>query len=166
MSSLSFATSPSASSWCPHPPPLPAFSAGLIQNDRSGKAGKAVGSVPPQGQVSIGGRTGRLDHHIGYRFALIAQNNPATVLDQSRIGFLRGLGCRLLTLSDDAGPGVERVADIDGVYSSYLAEKDVAALLTRPDTNLFGFAAGMADLPRLVDELRQKLQGQGRRAGR
>jgi 3-(3-hydroxy-phenyl)propionate hydroxylase len=30
-------------------------------------------------------------------------------------------------------------------------------MLTRPDTNLFGFAASGADLPRLVDELRQKL---------
>jgi 3-(3-hydroxy-phenyl)propionate hydroxylase len=30
-------------------------------------------------------------------------------------------------------------------------------MLTRPDTNLFGFAASPANLPRLVDELRQKL---------
>lgn len=141
----------------PSLPPFPAFAAGVIQNDRSGEAGKVVGSVPPQGQVSIGGRTGRLDGHVGYRFALIAENNPAAVLDPTRIGFLRDLGCRLFTLADNAGPGVERIVDTGGVYSNYLAEKHVAALLTRPDINLFGFAPGMADLPRLVDELRQKL---------
>ncbi len=141
----------------PPPPPFPAFTAGLIQDDRRGEAGKAIGSVPPQGQVSVGGRTGRLDDHVGYHFALIAENNPATVLDPSRIGFLRDLGCRLFTLADNAGPGVERLVDTGGVYSSYLAEKRVAAMLTRPDTNLFGFAARTADLPRLVDELRQKL---------
>jgi 3-(3-hydroxy-phenyl)propionate hydroxylase len=141
----------------PPPPPFPAFTAGVIQNDRSGEAGKAVGSVPPQGQVSIGGRTGRLDDHVGYRFALVAQNDPMTVLDSSGIGFLRDLGCRLFTLADNTGPGVERIVDTGGVYSKYLAEKHVAALLTRPDTNVFGFAAGMADLPRLVGELRQRL---------
>lgn len=141
----------------PPPPPFPAFTGGVIQNDRSGEAGKVVGSVPPQGQVSVGGRTGRLDEHVGYRFALIAESNPATVLDPSRVGFLRDLGCRLFTLAEDAGPGVEHIVDTDGVYSKYLAEKRVAALLTRPDLNLFGFAAGMADLPRLVDELRQNL---------
>lgn len=141
----------------PSPPPFPAFTKGVIQNDRSGEAGRAVGSVPPQGRVSIGGRTGRLDDRVGYRFALIAQNNPATVLDPSRVGFLRELGCRLFTLAEDAGPGVEHIVDTDGVYSNYLAEKRVAALLTRPDLNLFGFAAGMTDLPRLVDELKQNL---------
>lgn len=141
----------------PSPPPFPAFTAGVIQNDRSGEAGHAVGSVPPQGQVSIGGRMGRLDDHIGYRFALVAQNNPAAVLDASRVGFLRDLGCQLFTLAEDSGPGVEHIVDTGGVYSKYITEKRVAALLTRPDLNLFGFAAGMADLPRLVDELRQTL---------
>ena len=141
----------------PPPPPFPAFTAGVIQNDRSGEAGAVVGSVPPQGQVSSGGRTGRLDERVGYRFALIAENDPATVLDPARIGFLRDLGCRLFTLADDAAPDVERIVDTAGVYSKYLAEKRVAGLLTRPDLNLFGYAAGMADLPRLVDELRHKL---------
>ncbi|BAM91560.1 3-(3-hydroxyphenyl)propionate hydroxylase [Bradyrhizobium oligotrophicum S58] len=141
----------------PPPPPFPSFSAGLIQNDRGGVAGKVVGSVPPQGQVRVGGTTARLDDHVGYRFALIAERNPAVVLDASRIAFLKDLGCRLFTLADDAGPGVERIVDVEGVYAAYLAEKHVAAMLTRPDTNLFGFAADTADLPRLVDELRHKL---------
>jgi 3-(3-hydroxy-phenyl)propionate hydroxylase len=141
----------------PPPRPFPSFSAGLIQGDRRGDAGKVVGSVPPQGQVSVGGVTARLDDHVGYRFALIAENNPAAVLDAPRVAFLKDLGCRLLTLSDDAGPGVERIVDVEGIYAAYLAEKHVAAMLTRPDTNLFGFAASRADLPRLVDELRQKL---------
>ena len=141
----------------PPPPPFPSFSAGLIQGDRRGDAGKVVGSVPPQAQVNVGGVTARLDDHVGYRFALIAQSNPAAVLDASRVAFLKDLGCRLFTLTDEAGPGVERIVDVEGIYASYLAEKHVAAMLTRPDTNLFGFAAARADLPHLVDELRQKL---------
>lgn len=141
----------------PPPPPFPAFSAGLIQDDRSGDAGKVVGSVPPQGKVRVGATIGRLDDRIGYRFALVAANNPVAALDAARVGFLKELGCRLFTLADDAGPGIERIVDVDGVYGSYFAEKKVTAMLTRPDTNLFGFAATPAELPRLVDELRQKL---------
>ncbi len=141
----------------PPPPPFPAFEAGLIQADRQGEAGKVVGSVPPQGKVRVGGATRRLDDCVGYRFGLIATKNPVAALDVVRVGFLKDLGCRLFTLADDAGPGVERLVDADGVYGAYLAEKRVAAMLTRPDTNVFGFAASQADLPRLVDELRQKL---------
>jgi len=141
----------------PPPPPFPALGAGLIQDDRRGDAGKVVGTVPPQGQVRVGDRTGRLDGDVGYSFALIAEKTPAPLLDPARIGFLRELGCRLFTLADDAGPGVERIVDVEGVYGAYFAEKHVAAMLTRPDTNAFGFATGMSDLPRLVDELRQKL---------
>ena len=141
----------------PPPPPFPAFAAGLIQNDRLGEAGKVIGAVVPQGRVSVGGRSGLLDEHVGYRFALIAESNPAAALDPSRISFLRKLGCKLYTLAADAGPGVERLVDGEGVYSRYLRDKRVVALLTRPDTNLFGVATSMADLPRLVDELRRKL---------
>jgi 3-(3-hydroxy-phenyl)propionate hydroxylase len=141
----------------PPPPPFPPFGSGIIQDDRQGASGKVVGSVPPQGQVTVGNLTARLDDHIGYRFALIAEKCPVAALDTSRAAFLKDLGCRLFTLADDAGPGVARIIDAEGVHSAYLAEKRAAAMLTRPDTNLFGFAAGMTDLPRLVDELRQKL---------
>ncbi|WP_025038775.1 bifunctional 3-(3-hydroxy-phenyl)propionate/3-hydroxycinnamic acid hydroxylase MhpA [Bradyrhizobium sp. DOA9] len=141
----------------PPPPPFPRLNAGVIQNERRDEAGKVVGSVPPQGQVRVGGMTSRLDAQVGYRFALIAQSNPVATLDSSRVGFLRDLGCRLFTLADDAGPGVERIVDVEGVYGAYLAEKHVVAMLTRPDTYVFGLAATDAELPRLVDDLRGKL---------
>jgi 3-(3-hydroxy-phenyl)propionate hydroxylase len=140
----------------PPPPPFPAFSAGLIQDERRSAAGKVAGSVPPQGRVSLGGESVRLDDHVGYHFALIAQKNPTTALDPAKVAFLKDLGCRLLTLADDASPGVERIVDVEGIYSKYLVEKQSAAMLTRPDTNLFGFASSMADLSRLIDELRLK----------
>ena len=141
----------------PPPPPFPSFSAGIIQDDRRAVWGKVVGSVPPQGRVQVGDRTARFDDHVGYRFALVAQSNPAAVLGQSSMSFLKALGCRLFTLADDAGPGVERMLDSQGIYLSYLAEKRAAAMVTRPDTNLFGFAAEVKDIPAVVDDLRQKL---------
>ncbi|UVO30536.1 hypothetical protein [Bradyrhizobium arachidis] len=73
------------------------------------------------------------------------------------MGFLRNLGCLALTLSDDAGAGVGRMLDIDGIYSSYLAEKKAVAMLVRPDINLFGFGAELKDVADLVKSLQQKL---------
>jgi hypothetical protein len=35
---------------------------------------------------------------------------------------------------------VERIVDVEGVHRTHLAEEYIAVLLTRPDTNLFGFA--------------------------
>ncbi|QOZ06524.1 bifunctional 3-(3-hydroxy-phenyl)propionate/3-hydroxycinnamic acid hydroxylase [Bradyrhizobium sp. CCBAU 51765] len=144
----------------PPPPPFPSFSDGVIQDDRCGERGKVVGSVPPQGRVEIGGRIARFDDHIGYGFSILAQRNPVAVLGPSRMAFLRSLGCRVLTLTSDAGSGVEQMVDADGIYSSYLAEKRAAAMLIRPDTNLFGFAGELKDVPELVDEFRRKLSWQ------
>jgi 3-(3-hydroxy-phenyl)propionate hydroxylase len=140
------------------PPPFPTFSTGVIQNDRTGPAGKVVGSVPPQGCVSLDGKNGRLDEHVGYRFALIATANPVALLSPAQIAFLRqDLNCGLYTLGDDASPGVGRLIDVDGFYAGYLREKEAMAMITRPDTNLFGFARATAELPTIVDELRQKM---------
>jgi len=141
----------------PPPPPFPSFSAGIIQDDRRAAWGKVVGSVPPQGRVKLGDRVARLDDHVGYRSVLIAQRNPATVLGQARMAFLQSLGCRAFTLADDAGFGIERILDTDTTYSPYLAQKDAVAMVIRPDTNLFGFAAELKDVGSLVDELGRKL---------
>ena len=140
----------------PPPPPFPPFPAGIIES-RKGAAKKAVGTVPPQGYVAVKGKRGRLDEHAGYNFALIARSNPFRTLSPSQIGFLQTLRCRVFTLADDAAMGVERLFDSDGIYTKYLDQFKAAAMLTRPDTNLFGFATDATDLPRLIDELMTKL---------
>lgn len=141
----------------PPPPPFPAMPDGVVQSDRAGAAGKRVGSVPPQGLVRVDGSHGRLDEITGYRFALISRTNPLAQLAPQQAAFLDDLGCLLFTLGDDATGGVRRLDDVEGTYSRYLAEQGKHAMLTRPDTNLFGFASEAADLSRLVDELKSKL---------
>jgi 3-(3-hydroxy-phenyl)propionate hydroxylase len=141
----------------PPPPPFPPSTKGVVQSERIGEAGKVIGSVPPQGFVVDSGNRVRLDHVVGYHFALIATSNPAVLLSRGQLAFLSELNCRLFTLSDDASPEVRRLDDVEGFYAAYLKEKASFAFLTRPDTNLFGFAADAHKLSPLVDELRRKL---------
>ena len=143
----------------PPPPPFPPFTEGVIRGEGSGKGGKVAGSVPPQGFVIVNGVRGRLDDFVGYRFALVAKTNPAKTLSQEQVAFLRRLDCRLFTLADDASPDARRLGDPDGFYGAYLSEKEAFAMLTRPDTNLFGFAPDASKLSPLVEELQRKLHG-------
>jgi len=57
-----------------------------------------------------------------------------------RVEFLEDLGLPPVYAQRRRNPGVERIVDVEGVYRTHLAEKHIAVLLTRPDTNLFGFA--------------------------
>jgi 3-(3-hydroxy-phenyl)propionate hydroxylase len=141
----------------PPPPPFPAFTEGVIQSDRFGKAGKALGRVPPQGFVEVEGKRQRLDDVVGYRFCLLARANPAEGLNADQSAFLAELNSRLLTLDGDATGGVIALVDADGVYGRFLDEIGAFAILLRPDTNLFGAAPSAAQLGGLVDELRGKL---------
>ena len=141
----------------PPPPPFPPFTDGVVQSDRSGKAGKALGSVPPQGFVEVGGKRQRLDDVVGYRFALFARSIPANILTPAQLAFLAELDCRLLTLGTDALANVIQVVDSDGLYGRYLDEVGAFALFLRPDTNLFGVASSASQIGALVEELRSKL---------
>jgi 3-(3-hydroxy-phenyl)propionate hydroxylase len=141
----------------PPPPPFAAFTEGVVQNDRSGKAGKALGTVPPQGFVEVDGRRQRLDDVVGYRFALLSRSNPTKSLTSDQLTFLADLDCQIVTLGNDAIASAIQVVDVDGVYGGYLDETESFAMLIRPDTNLFGVARSSTQLGPLIEELRQKL---------
>ena len=142
----------------PPPPPFPAFIEGVVQADRSSKAGKVLGSVPPQGFVEVGGKRQRVDEVVGYRFALLARSNPAKLLSPDQLAFLADLDCRILTIGGDGSAEATQVSDLDGVYDAYFKDMDVFAMLTRPDTNLFGVARSSSQLGSLIEELKQKLR--------
>ena len=141
----------------PTPPPFPGMPGGVIQRARKGKTGKQLGTVPPQGYVGLGGKRDRLDAFTGYRFAIIAKSNPAAMLSPDQLAFLAELDCKMFTLGGDAARHVQAVDDIDGVYAAYINQYRAHAMITRPDTTLFGFAEQATDLPRIVDELQETL---------
>ena len=140
----------------PPSPPFAAFTGGVVRGDRSGKAGKALSSVPPQGFVEVDGERRRLDV-VGYRFALLARSNPTKSLISDQFSFLANLDCRIVTLGDDASAEAIQAVDSDRVYGAYLNEAGSFAMLLRPDTNLLGVPKSSAELGPLVEELRIKL---------
>lgn len=134
------------------PPPavMPTIGGGVVRNQPDGSVSPRAGGIVPQGRVTVGELTGRLDDVIGHGFALIATTDAAAALRTDQRRFLEDLGCRIVLLGHD-------VIDEDGVHGAYLAELDAVAYLARPDFVLFGAAADAREIAVLVDELRGAL---------
>ncbi|SKG69255.1 3-(3-hydroxyphenyl)propionate hydroxylase [Mycobacteroides abscessus subsp. bolletii] len=134
------------------PPPalMPTICGGVVRHQPDGSVSPHAGGVVPQGRVTVGTRTGRLDDAIGHGFALIATADAAAALRDDQKRFLEDLGCRIVRLGHD-------VIDEDDVHGAYLTELDAIAYLARPDFVLFGTAADASEIAVLVDELRATL---------
>lgn len=137
----------------PKPKPFPSIVEGVVQKDVAGAGRKVIGRVPPQGKVTVAGATTLLDDVTGYRFALIARRNPSAFLTENQKSILNALGCKILTLGGDGDAATENLSDTEGVYGEFLASTGQFAMLTRPDTNLFGIAATSGEIGSLVDQL-------------
>jgi 3-(3-hydroxy-phenyl)propionate hydroxylase len=138
----------------PPPPPFPTIRGGVVARDIEGAVAPLAGTLAPQGLVEVGGTRGRFDDIVGRGFTVVAASgDPREVLDPGQREFLDGLGAVTATLS----PGLPgSFTDVGGTYGNYLREHDLEVFITRPDFHLFG-AGALAELPRLVDELRTNL---------
>jgi 3-(3-hydroxy-phenyl)propionate hydroxylase len=153
-----------AAFWGPTPPPLPApplIDRGVLHHV-DGAVARPAGDLAVQGAVTFGGRTGRFDDVLGWGFSLLGWNiDPAAELSEEQRGFLEAIRCRTVALGD--GPQA-RVGDEQGVYRDYLQAHGFAAVIFRPDFYAFGGVASPAELPALVDELRDRLHATSARA--
>ncbi|MER0484941.1 bifunctional 3-(3-hydroxy-phenyl)propionate/3-hydroxycinnamic acid hydroxylase [Streptomyces sp. Edi2] len=131
---------------------------GLLRQAADGTPTAPAGQLSYQGRVRFRGRAGLFDQVIGTGFALLATEDPRTVLDDDTLGWCARLGIRLLRVTGDpAANGPADVVDLDGAYGSHLERCGLQALLLRPDHYLFGGAPRMAEVPGLVAALRQGL---------
>lgn len=109
-----------------------------------------AGKLGLQGQISVDGRQGLLDEHLGNGFALIAANDAGVArLDPERRAVLEQLGVGIAYL--------DQVQEADGRTTRWLEENGVHAVLVRPDLYVFGSARSEDDLAGLIDELRERL---------
>jgi 2-polyprenyl-6-methoxyphenol hydroxylase-like FAD-dependent oxidoreductase len=131
----------------PPPPAIPTITDGVIHHQPDGTVTPPAGGLVPQGRVTAGDRTGRFDDVVGRGFVLVSDTDLTAALSPEQLGFLDGLGCRVVRLGHD-------VIDEDNVHTTYLRELGAVAYLARPDFVLFGAAADAAQLAGLVDELR------------
>jgi 3-(3-hydroxy-phenyl)propionate hydroxylase len=115
-----------------------------------------VGDIGPQGRVSYGGRTDRLDDLFGWGFQLIGwEHDPSRSLDRPQRGFIESIGGVIAGVMQR--PGDDLAVDIDDAYGRFFARHAIAAVLMRPDFYIFGVARRREDVPRLVDSLRRQL---------
>ncbi|KXO99179.1 bifunctional 3-(3-hydroxy-phenyl)propionate/3-hydroxycinnamic acid hydroxylase [Tsukamurella pseudospumae] len=135
-------------------PPFPTIAAGVIDADADGLPVDVAGTLAPQGVVRLADdRSGRFDDLHPWGFAVVSTRDATEILGPDRLTFLAELGGTVVTLE----PGhPHSIVDEHGTYAAYFADTGADAFLVRPDFHLYG-AAGLADLPRLVDGLRVKL---------
>lgn len=135
------------------PPPigLPPLEQGVVHRDSAGTPGTLAGTLAVQGRVAGPAGAGLLDDIVGDGFVLLsASGGPLAALDDGTRAWWEAIGGRSASLDGD-------VRDEDGRLTAWLAEHDVHAVLVRPDFYVFGSAATPADVPALLDDLREQL---------
>jgi 2-polyprenyl-6-methoxyphenol hydroxylase-like FAD-dependent oxidoreductase len=136
----------------PPPPPVPGLGDGVLRPMTDGGPDPAA-ALAVQGTVRLGGRTGLLDDLVGSPFALICRSgDPARLLDDEQIAFLRDAGAAIVTLDASVAGAAQ---DVDGRLVDWLDATQVQAVISRPDFYAFGGVRELAELPALVEDLRR-----------
>lgn len=143
------------------PPPLPGMLAGIV-DERTDDT--ISGDYAVNGRFSDGEVQGWADDVLGTGFSIVTtRQHPADILDPEQLDFLSQVGCSYGSLDSDH-PG--HLQDVDGRFSAWLAENGMQAVIVRPDGYTFGGVADVADLPELVDELRDRITGRAMQPAR
>jgi 2-polyprenyl-6-methoxyphenol hydroxylase-like FAD-dependent oxidoreductase len=125
---------------------VPPLAGGLI-------AGAPGGRIFPQARIASNGREAPFDDIAGSGFAIVARNgDPEAALPRELRTFWAQIGGRTV------GFGPAGAADTEGVYGALMDETGCEVLVKRPDFNLFGGCATVADLPALLNGLRSALR--------
>lgn len=142
----------------PPPPPFPCLGGGLLQAGPDGTPAGPAGRLGFQGRVRYGGRTGLLDDLTGPGWQLLSRcGNALCNLSPTQRALLERLGTRVVHVTRAELPTAGAAVDLDGTYDRWFRALDVDAVLVRPDFYVFGTAESPADLPGLVEALRDQL---------
>jgi 3-(3-hydroxy-phenyl)propionate hydroxylase len=137
-------------------PQFPVLTDGVLARGADGKPVGAAGTLPPQGRLTIDGRTVRFDDHVGFNFALLTRNGPQAALPAALLAMLESLRVRHVEIVPDRVSTAGQAIDADGTYGRYLDSLHADVALIRPDFVLFG--SGRADaIAVLVQQLAQQM---------
>ncbi len=130
--------------------PPPALGLPAVASDALPEGDPLAGTLSLQGRSEIAGREGLLDDLAGGGFTLVCLGAPDAALDEARLGVLESLDARVVRIGAEA-------RDLDGRTTAWLKDSDVVAVLVRPDLYVHGSARRAADIPALIDDLRDRL---------
>jgi 3-(3-hydroxy-phenyl)propionate hydroxylase len=139
-------------------PKFPIMTSGVLACGPDGKPAGKAGHLPPQGRLTVNGRTGRFDDHVGFHFAFVTKPGVRGRIPASMGKTLETVGVRWVELVGQGPRQADAVTDTDGVYSSYLDSLGADAALIRPDFVLFGSAKEQG-VVELAQALLDRLQG-------
>jgi 3-(3-hydroxy-phenyl)propionate hydroxylase len=111
-----------------------------------------AGTLFVQGRVARAGRTGLFDDVVGRGWTLLSRADDPQ-LSPAAATTLAALGGTVVRIGS-AAP----VRDVDGVYERWFASTGVDVVLQRPDSYVFGTAAGSGDTEELVGALARVLR--------
>lgn len=137
-------------------PKFPILTSGMLALNSAGKPEGEVGTLPPQGRLTVNGNTIRFDEYVGFNFSLVMRQGVASRIPGSLRPSLDAIGLKMVEIVGDASQQREAVVDTDGVYSRYLTSIGADAILIRPDFVLFGYTKtdGIGELAKaLLDSL-------------
>lgn len=136
---------------------VPGYSSGVIAGKHRDTLGR--GDAFPQGRVRIGAHEGLFDDVAGRGFLIVTRGrDAASVLSKDDQAFWQSLGGRTLEMASARNASPTQCVDLDGRILRLMDEYGADVLVKRPDYYLFGAGRRLADLPRLVGDLRQSLR--------
>lgn len=146
----------------PPPAPFPILTDGLLARDAAGAPAGIAGQLSPHGVVRHRGRTDRFDSFVAPGFNLIlTEDIAAEALSGESRAILAALHARIVTVADRRAAGDDQIADTQGQFLPYMAERGVGAMLLRPDLHIFGGAADAAALNAVIADLGRQARGLG-----
>jgi 2-polyprenyl-6-methoxyphenol hydroxylase-like FAD-dependent oxidoreductase/sugar lactone lactonase YvrE len=143
----------------PHPPRL---ETGVLADVSSPFASPVAGALGLQARVRAEAGEGLFDDVFGAsRFAVLTYGGDAAdVLTAAQRARLAALGAIIAEALPEGAPlRLGAFIDIEGRYKDYFVKHGLAAVVFRPDFNVFGAVRGLADLPGLVESLLARLDG-------
>jgi len=138
----------------PPPAPFPILTDGFLARDASGAVMAPAGQLSPHGTVRHKGRTGRFDSFVapGLTLILTPELRLEDLSARSR-ATLDALHVRIVTVADRRSATDDQIADTQGQFLPFMAERNIKAMLVRPDLYIFGGASDADGLDAVIAEL-------------
>jgi 2-polyprenyl-6-methoxyphenol hydroxylase-like FAD-dependent oxidoreductase len=131
--------------------PFPWIFNGILQGGAPPAVQAVVGRLGPQGAIRLGRQNGRADDVVGSGWQIISRRDLLPVCSPESRQLLESLSFRFIHF----GPG--GAEDTAGVYTKYFKDKELEAIVVRPDFYLFGGIREGEDINGVLRQLRQQL---------
>ncbi|WP_180900631.1 bifunctional 3-(3-hydroxy-phenyl)propionate/3-hydroxycinnamic acid hydroxylase [Martelella soudanensis] len=138
----------------PRPAPFPILTDGMLQRDKSGVVVAPAGELSPHGAVRHQGKTERYDSFVPVGFTLVLNGDFKPSEVDAAICARREI--QIVNVADRRTATDNQIGDTQGQFGRFMDERNLQAMLVRPDFYLFGGASDAAGLSALLMEFERQ----------